>query len=799
MNKFTEKAERALNASVRIAQELGHTYVGSEHLLAALSAEVGSCASVLLARNKLKSDVILATVREYLGCGTKAELSSRDATPSYRRILESSYKAAKRFTSERIGTEHLLYAILEERDCVAQKIILRIGVDAVTLKDNVLTFLRASEKGSVGISGTKDANLPNLTKYGRNMTEAAERGEFSPVIGRDRETERLIRILSRRSKNNPCLVGEAGVGKTAIVEGLAMRISEGRVPRSLIGKSIYSVDLTSMVAGAKYRGDFEERIKSVLSEAAKNRSVILFIDEIHTIVGAGSAEGAIDAANIMKPELARGDIRVIGATTLREYRKYIEKDSALERRFQPITVEESTEDETLNILRGLKPLLESHHNVTITDDALTQATVLSERYIQDRFLPDKAIDLLDEACARENSTICFDNEKIKKLNHKIKQISKDKCRAMADRDYELAANLKELEQIYLGELNGELMDNEELSALPAVDGGSIREVLSELYGVENISGENSTECDIEERLSRHVIGQSVATHVLATAITRSSVGLGDERRPRGVFLFIGESGVGKTELGRAMAKELFDSDESLIRLDMSEYSEAYSVSKLVGSAPGYVGYDETSLTLERVRKHPYSVILLDEIEKAHPDVISLFLQIFDNGFITDASGRRISFRNAYVVMTSNIGADRFKGRSHVGFLEGEAREDLREALREYFKPEFINRIDEIVLFSRLDHDALSEIADKMLLETAKRLEKLGMHLVYSKDVTRHLATLASESRGFGARPLSRLVMREIENPIADIIVSRGAADGTDAYLEVRDGKIHITVTENALI
>ena len=799
MNKFTEKAEHALNASVHIAEEMGHTYVGSEHLLAALARETGSCASVLLSRNRLKGDAIPDAIRDYLGCGSKTELSSRDATPSCRRILEASYKTAKRFCAEKIGTEHILYAILEERDCVALKIIARMGCDAVTVKDNVLTFLRATEKTPIATSSATETNMPALTKYGKNMTLAAERGEYAPLIGRDRETERLIRILSRKSKNNPCLVGEAGVGKTAIVEGLAMRIIEGRVPRTLIGKSIYSVDLTSMVAGAKYRGDFEERIKSVLSEASKNKSVILFIDEIHTIVGAGSAEGAIDAANIMKPELARGDIRLIGATTLHEYRKYIEKDSALERRFQPITVEESTECETLNILRGLRPIYESYHGVTITDDAIAAAVTLSERYIQDRFLPDKAIDLLDEACAKENSYISFNSEKIKNIRNKIKQISKDKCNAINNREYELASNLKELERIYTREMNDEIIGGDELCGSRTVDGGSIRDVFTELYGIENFLGVPSTDAGIEERLSEHVLGQSEATRALASAIVRSSVGLGDERRPRGIFLFIGESGVGKTELGRAMSRELFHSDDALIRYDMSEYAEAYAVSKLLGSAPGYVGYDETNSALEKVRKHPYSVVLLDEIEKAHPDVLSLFLQIFDNGFLTDATGRRISFRNTYIVMTSNVGADKFRGRTHAGFLSGGDTEDLREMLREYFKPEFINRIDEVVLFSALDEGTLAAIANKMLSRITERLSRVGILFSYSDDVTLKLASEAMKFRGFGARPLSRLITARIENPLADILATEGIHESDTAAVFVSDGEILVTVAHPAKI
>ena len=787
-NNFTLKAENALNRAVSMAEEYGHTYIGTEHVLLALAEDETSCASILMKKYRITVDKISGAVKEYSGVGAPSRLSSKDTTPKCRRLLESSYKITKKYGSEKIGTEHLLLAILEEKECVASKILTKIEADVVGMKDSVVGFLRSSQRGVIYAEGVSESNIPNLTKYGRNVTALAERGELDPVIGREKETDRVIRILSRRSKNNPCLIGEAGVGKTAIIEGLAERIAEGRVPSSLMGKTIISLDLTSMVAGAKYRGDFEERIKSVMSEASKNKSIILFIDEIHTIVGAGSAEGAIDAANIMKPELSRGDIQLIGATTLAEYHKYIEKDSALERRFQPVLVEEPTVAKTVDILMGLKDRYETHHGVTITREAVEASARLSERYIQDRFLPDKAIDVLDEACAFANVFVNLDSENTKNIREKIRQTGIERRNAINKRDFELATNLRELEKLYSEELLEEMKKRRVGDLKLSVGASDVERVISEITGI-NFDEKRSAEgLPISERLKLSVIGQNEAVERISGAVTRSFAGINSPDRPRGIFLFLGESGVGKTELARTLARELFGSDESLIRYDMSEYAESYTISKLIGSAPGYVGYDEQNSALERLRKHPYSVVLLDEIEKAHPDVLSLFLQIFDSGYLTDATGRRINFRSCFIIMTSNACTDEFK-RGNLGFARDKNDKNLQKMLRSHFKDEFLNRIDEIVLFSSLDHSALKEIAKSKILELSERLSDSGITLISSDDVYDLLSQSAMKSEGSGARPLNRLIVSEIENKIADMIVCGQLTVGDSVSLIASAGQI----------
>ena len=768
-NRFTEKAEKVLDNSVKTAEEYGHTYIGSEHLLISLCKDSLSCSFAILTKCGVDKAKVDAGIKEYSGMGAKTRLTSKDMTPICRKIIESSYKIALKYSSQKIGTEHILLALMEQKDAVANKILEYIGVDVFTLKDETVTFLRSTDKSAAQNKKTIEA-LPFLNQYGKNLVRMAKENKIDPVIGRDKETERLIRILSRRSKNNPCLIGEAGVGKTAIVEGLARRIADGRVPTNLIDKIIFSVDLTSMVAGAKYRGDFEERIKSIIAEASKNGSVILFIDEIHTIVGAGSAEGAIDAANILKPELARSNIQLIGATTLSEYRKYIEKDPALERRFQPLLVEETDKNATLDILMNVKEKYEKHHFVKISEDALVTAVNLSDRYIQDRRMPDKALDVIDEACAKINVK-CADNEKIAETEQKIRQTFGMKEDAVKNKDFKLAEDLHEIENNYLKELcmlkDSEQSERRERCVTP----DDIKDIITEITGIpiRDIADDESYE-KLHSLLSEKVLGQEKAVSLLTSAVLRSKVGINDPNRPKGIFLFLGESGVGKTALGYALANAIFPGKESLVKLDMSEFGEKHSVSKLIGSPPGYVGYDEGGALCEKIRRHPYSVVLFDEIEKASLEVQNLLLQIMDDGILTDSTGRRVSFRNTFIIMTSNIGAEGLDKNGKPGFVTAKGVSTVAEKLKSFMKPEFINRIDEIIPFARLNKKTLSKIAEKKLTELRDRLNHIGVSLEFTPDVCDYIADKGEEV-GFGARPISRLLVNEIENKLTDILLN----------------------------
>ena len=725
-SKFTEKAENVLNRAISYAEEFGHTYIGTEHLLLALSSEEGTYAAVLLVKHRLNENILRKIIVEYSGQGEKTSLSSRDITPRCRKIIEDAHKIAEKYGSNKIGTEHLLYSILEEKDSVATRMITKSDANQSVLKEDLIGYIRLSQREFIKVLEFTDSNIPNLTKYGINMTKLASKGDYDPVIGRDKETERIIRILSRKRKNNPCLIGEAGVGKTAIVEGLADRIAKGNVPISMVGKTIISIDLSAMVAGAKYRGDFEERIKNILDEASKNKSVILFIDEIHTIVGAGSAEGAIDASNIMKPELARGNIQLIGATTLSEYRKFIEKDAALERRFQPVYIEEPRREETIDILMGIKQKYEEHHKIKIEDSAIYSAVDLSCRYFHDRHLPDKAIDLIDEACAMATSGV--------KDGHYLQNI--------------------------------DVITEQSQAFAHSVTRKTIIDVMSEIVGHSIQDAEDKKE--LSELLSQTVIGQNAAMEKLSRAIIRSCSELHDERKPKGIFLFVGESGIGKTETAYALAKEIFGSRDALIRYDMSEYSEAFSTSKLIGSAPGYVGYEETNSPLDKIRYHPYSVILFDEIEKAHPNVHALLLQIFDNGILTDSKGRKINFRNSYIVMTSNVCSEKLGFSDSIGFISGGEKDNVYKMLKSSFKDEFLNRIDEIIKFKALDFLSLKEIARIKLENICTKIKENNIILEYTDRVTESLAKKALKEKQ-SARSLLRLISSEIEYQLISII------------------------------
>ena len=795
-NRFTEKAEKALNGAVRIAESFGHTYIGSEHILLSLAETQDSVAAILLNKHGATAEKIKKAIKEYSGEGLKSALTPKDMTPCSKKIVENSYRISVRYNAQRIGTEHILLALLEEKEAVSQRILSYVKTDVNILYDEILTLLRSTDRTSAKSRETKEG-VSALRQHGKNLTAMARDERIDPVIGREKETDRLIRILSRKNKNNPCLIGEAGVGKTAIVEGLAQRIVANDVPPNLCGKEIISVDLTSMVSGTKYRGDFEERIKSLLNEATSNKSIILFIDELHTIVGAGAAEGAIDAANILKPQLSRGELQIIGATTFSEYHKYIERDPALERRFQPISVSEPDEKETKRILEGVKSRYEMHHGVIIDDSAIDAAVRYSTRYIQDRFLPDKALDILDEACAKVNEEAykskCYFNNI---SDYKLRQIDNEKEIALKSGDIILAKNLHDLSEEYK---NAPCKDtNSEKS--PTVTEKEIKEIINEITGIPLVGiGRRVNKRELFSVLSDKIIGQDEAIELISGAIARSECGISSAERPKGFYLFVGASGIGKTELASAIADALFFDKSAFIKLDMSEFSEANSVTKLIGSPPGYAGHDEGGALTEKVRRHPYSIILFDEIEKAHRDILDLLLQIADCGILTDSSSRRISFKNCYVILTSNV----YTGISDsgIGFGRYTSAEDklknVREELGKHFRLEFINRIDEIIPFSPISLASMTEIAKKRLNELSRRIESVGCTLEYSESVPFVLAKKA-ESDKFGVRNLIRIISRDIEGPISDMLTERDSFGEITIYLDVKDNKISAILKEKAV-
>jgi ATP-dependent Clp protease ATP-binding subunit ClpC len=782
-NRFTEKAEKALNRSVSLAEELGHTYIGTEHLLLSIIEDELTTASFILKKHGIKFEKIEKAIKDYSGTGTKSTLSSRDITPKGRRILESSYEYAAKFSGGTIGTEHILSAILDERDCVAVKLIRSLGKDISPIKDDLLSLGKIKEGASLKINN--NTNIPNLKQHGKNMTELARNGEFDPVIGRESETERIIRVLSRKNKNNPCLVGEAGVGKTAIIEGLATRIAKGEVPEALKDKEIISVDLTSMVAGSKYRGDFEERIKNIINEATKNKSIILFIDEIHTIVGAGAAEGAIDAANILKPQLSRADIQIIGATTYSEYYKYIAKDPALERRFQPIHIKEPSIDETVSMLLGLKSKYEAFHKINIPNEAIELAVKLSVRYISDRFLPDKAIDVIDEACAFVNSKNNKLDTKIKLLDEKLNEVLKQKEEAIINQNFEVAFLLKSKEDKLEKEKEA-ARSQEENVINPSLKIGDIKQVVSEISGVPaNEVNDKTDYIKLEDSLNNAILGQKKAVSTLVSAIKRSDSGLSDATRPKGTFLFVGPSGVGKTGLAQELSKLIFNDENAFLRFDMSEFSEKHSVSKLIGSPPGYQGHDEGGALTEAVRKRPYSLVLFDEIEKADKEILNLFLQIADNGFLTDSQGRRINFRNTYIIMTTNVGGGNIRSKASVGFMsENEKNNVISENLKLYFKEEFINRFDEIVSFNQLNVRDLSLIIENRLTKLKEKLKEKCINFDYDTEITDFIAEESFKEK-MGARPAIRKISYYIENSISDLYIN----GIKDIYARIFDGRL----------
>lgn len=801
---FTKKAETALQNATEAAFELGHGSVGSEHILIGLLRTEECIANAVLVNNGVEESKVVELIKELIVPEKNVGLKEPDSyTPRAARILENARKEAKRFKSGLIGTEHIFIGMLKEQDCVATRLLGTIGVkiqkayidtvvamgeDSNNYKDEV-SFNRKNRK----------SQTPTLDQYSRDLTALAEEGRLDPVIGREREIQRVIQIGSRRTKNNPCLVGEPGVGKTAVVEGIAIKIAEGNVPDTIRGKRLLTLDLSGMVAGSKYRGEFEERIKKVIKEVRVAGNVILFIDELHTIIGAGGAEGAIDASNILKPSLARGEVQIIGATTIDEYRKYIEKDAALERRFQPVNVDEPSEDEAYEILKGLKETYETHHGVTITDGALRSAVKLSKRYINDRFLPDKAIDLIDEASSKVRLGAFIKPEEISKTEAEIEKLEADKEEAIKAEAYEKAGEIKkkQLKKYEKLEKLNTKWQNEKNNRNLVVDEDSIALVVSDWtkIPVNKLSiGESERLMKLEETLHERVVGQDEAVTSIARAIRRGRVGLKDPKRPIGSFLFLGPTGVGKTELSKTLADAMFGNENSLIRVDMSEYMEKHSVSKMIGSPPGYVGYEEGGQLSEKVRRNPYSVILFDEIEKAHPDVFNVLLQILDDGVVTDSSGRKVDFKNTIIIMTSNAGAENIVSPKNLGFNTSKDPEQdyknmknkVMDEVKRIFKPEFLNRIDEMIVFHMLTKENVARIVDIMMNSINKRIKEQLNITIELSDAAKSYIVDAGYDEKYGARPLKRALQQKVEDELAEQILEGRIKSSDVVYVDKKE-------------
>lgn len=782
---FTQKANTALNAAIEYAENLGHTYIGSEHLLLGLLSSEGSVAYTALTARNITADNVETAVRNSVGIGTPTVLSPNDFTPRSKNIIETAVTIARSLGHGYVGTEHLLIAILRDSSCYAMDILDAMNVSAADVAEEITKSVNVSQNDASPKSKEQSkgkTETPTLDQFGRDLTAIARQGKIDPVIGRQKEIERVIQILCRRTKNNPCLIGEPGVGKTAIAEGLALKIASGEVPEILKDKRIVALDLTGMVAGTKYRGDFEERIKSAIDEVSKAGNIILFIDEVHTLIGAGAAEGAVDAANILKPALARGEMQVIGATTIEEYRKNIEKDSALERRFQSVLVGEPSREEAVEILKGIRDKYEAHHKVKITDEAIEAAVKMSSRYIGDRFLPDKAIDLIDEAASKVRLHAYTPPEDIRELEEKIKRINEEKASAVNSQNFEQAAALRDEEKEVKAHLEnakeGWKKQNSETNGVVTPD--EIAAIVSEwthIPVVQLTEEESQRLLHMEEELHRRIVGQDQAVSAVAKAIRRGRVGLKDPNRPTGSFIFLGPTGVGKTELCKTLAATLFGDESAMIRLDMSEFMEKHTVSKLVGSPPGYVGYDEGGQLTEKVRRKPYSVVLFDEIEKAHPDVFNMLLQILDDGVLTDSQGRKVDFKNCIIIMTSNVGAKLITnaGNAALGFKGEEgngtmSQSDIKDAvmgeLKKCFRPEFLNRVDDIIVFEQLNKDDIKEIARRMLKTLKNRVHDMGIELSFDDSAIEKIVDEGFDPV-YGARPLRRAIQSEIEDKLSE--------------------------------
>lgn len=801
---FTEKANKALNKAVECAQNLGHTYIGSEHLLLGLLSDTATVAGVVLSGRKFYFDDVEEYIKQTVGVGVPTKLGAQDFTPRSKRIIENAVYLAGRTGNSLAGTEHILLSIASDDSCYAYQILVRGGVTADSIMSDISKKLMNTSSANANDDGKSGTGNETLDQFSRDLTELARQGKIDPVIGRHDEIERVIQILSRRTKNNPCLIGEPGVGKTAIAEGLALKIVSGEVPETLKNKKIVSLDLTSMVAGTKYRGDFEERIKKVIDEVKASPDIILFIDEVHTLIGTGNAEGAVDAANILKPSLARGELQVIGATTIEEYRKNIEKDAALERRFQPVMVDEPSKEEAIEILKGLRDKYEAHHKVKITDSAIKEAVELSVRYIADRYLPDKAIDLIDEAASRVRLRAFTEPPELHELEQKKKDIEAEKLSAVNSQDFELAAKLRDEEKEISDSLEKKKEDWKSKAgrSKDEVTENEIAEIVSLWTGVPTAQltqQESDRLLHMEETLHNRIIGQDEAVKAVSRAIRRSRTGLKDPKKPIGSFIFLGPTGVGKTELCKALAQTLFGDENAMIRLDMSEYMEKHTVSRLVGSPPGYVGYEEGGQLTEKIRRKPYSVVLFDEIEKAHPDVFNMLLQILDDGILTDSQGRRVDFKNSVIIMTSNVGAKLITQKSaDFGFTGKEnsaeavmEKEKIREAvmgeLKKTFRPEFLNRVDDIIVFDRLQKDDIKKIAVNLLDSLKNRVEELGIGIEFTDKAISDIAD-AGFDEVYGARPLKRAIQNKIENLLSEEMLENKVVKGKSYICDSEDGK-----------
>ena len=814
---FTEKANKALNLAIESAEEMRHNYVGTEHILYGLVKEGSGVAATALNECGVTEDALREKLESINGTMSLVELTPDDFTPRTKRVLRAAVIISSKTGYTYVGTEHLLLAILSESDSYAVAFLEELGVSVERLAQAVSKGMQGG--ADEGFGGFENESAPNgsqkggsaLDKFGRDLTQAAKNGEIDPVIGREKEIQRVIQILSRRTKNNPVLIGEPGVGKTAVAEGLALEIAKGNVPEILKDKRVVSLDLTGMVAGAKYRGDFEERIKAAIDEVKKSKNTILFIDELHTIVGAGAAEGSADAANILKPSLARGDFQVIGATTLNEYRKYIEKDAALERRFQPVKVGEPTPEQAVQILKGLRDSYEAHHKVKITDEAINAAVTLSSRYIADRYLPDKAIDLIDEGASKVRLASLTSPDKVKELEDEIADYEKEKASAINEQDFERAARLRDEQK----ELQTKLDDakkkwqEQQKGNSGEVTAEDIAKIVSEWTGIPVVQltkEESERLLNMENVLHERVIGQSEAVTAIAKAIRRGRVGLKDPKRPVGSFIFLGPTGVGKTELCKALAEAMFGDENAMLRLDMSEYMEKHTVSKLIGSPPGYVGFEEGGQLTEKVRRKPYSVVLFDEIEKAHPDVFNMLLQILEDGRLTDSQGRTVDFKNTIIIMTSNVGARLItEKQSSLGFnsenenAEESEKKDIKELvtgeLRKVFRPEFLNRVDDIIVFNKLNKDEIKQIAVKMLKTLENRLDKMNIKISFTDNAISEIADKGFDEN-YGARPLRRAIQNEIEDPLSEQMLEGKVKDGAVVTCDFADGQFTFT-TANA--